>query len=317
MSEILIPETHHDVKGLLNAVIKSCREISDILRNGPIQDEQTVQTNATGDSQHNIDVVTNNILLKNIERTKSCQFIISEENELPVFMDKNAPYCIAFDPLDGSSNIDCNIPTGTIFSIWNAKDVSEKDCLLNTRDVICCGYCIYSAATELIIVFSDSHPPARYILSQDSNKFKLISFLSIPNDSKKICSVNYGNSKHWTDTTKWIVKTFVNNQYSNRYVGSLVADIHRTLLYGGIYLYPSITKPKLRLLYEVVPIAKIITAAGGAVLSETGIDILDMRPGSIHEKIDLICGSERDVNFYRNLHKFSELMDQQNFNVLN
>ena len=315
MSEILIPEKHHAVKGLLNAVIKSCREISDILRNGPIQDEPTVQTNASGDSQHKIDILANNILLKNIERTKSCKFIISEENEFPVFMDKNGFYCIAFDPLDGSSNIDCNIPTGTIFSIWNAKDVSETDCLLSTQDIICCGYCIYSAATELILVFNDSRPPARYILSQDS--INLISFVSIPNDSKKICSVNNGNSKHWTDTTSWIVKTFVNNQYSNRYVGSLIADVHRTLLYGGIYLYPSITKPKLRLLYEVGPIAKIIKAAGGDVLSETGIDILDMRPGSIHEKIDLICGSERDVNFYRNLHKFSELMFKQNFNILN
>ena len=167
------------------------------------------------------------------------------------------------------------------------------------------------------MVFDDSEP-VRYVLDQVSNDFRFLSYLRIPAESKKICSVNQGNTSSWDNTTKWIVKSFNKNGYSSRYVGSLVADIHRTLLYGGIYMYPGIAKPKLRLLYEVAPMAKIISAAGGAALSGIGLDLDDLlrkEPKSIHEKTDIICGCLRDIDLYRNLNTFSELMTKQNFKI--
>ncbi len=330
MTELLIPKSErlmyhkNEIKNLLNAVISSCKDISRLLRNGPQSDpRQTRCTNSTGDIQHTIDVITNEMLIENIKSSNSCAVIVSEENEDPIIMEDEVagPYCIAFDPLDGSSNIDCNIPTGTIFAIWERSEtvaeISENDILKTPQDILCCGYCIYSAATELVIVF-DGEKPDRYVLDQVSNKFNFISHLEIPAKSKKICSVNQGNMASWDNTTKWIVKAFNKNGYSSRYVGSLVADIHRTLLYGGIYMYPSITKPKLRLLYEVAPMTKIIASAGGTALSGIGIglnDLLHRTPKSVHEKTDVICGSQRDIDTYRNLSTFSELMSKQNFKI--
>ena len=330
MTEVLIPKTcktqrhETDLQNLVTAVTLSCKAISRLLRDGPSsRTNPHLLTNATGDTQHAIDIVSNDILLENIKATESYSVIVSEENESPILADENSagPYCIAFDPLDGSSNIDCNIPTGTIFAIWERQEsmaeISEKDILRPAKDIVCCGYCVYSAATELIVVF-DGTEPARYILDQVHDNFRFVSHLQIPVKSKKICSVNQGNTHCWNNTTKWIVNTFNSNGYSSRYVGSLVADIHRTLLYGGIYMYPSIAKPKLRLLYEVAPITKIISEAGGAALSGVGLNICDLLeriPQSIHEKTAIVCGCHRDIDIYRNMNTFSELMTKQNFKI--
>ena len=202
MTEVLIPKSerlmHHknEIENLLNAVISSCKDISRLLRNGPqSKQNHTHHVNATGDTQHTIDVITNEMLIENIKNTHSCAVIVSEENEGPIFVDEEiaGPYCIAFDPLDGSSNIDCNIPTGTIFAIWErpetVSEISENDILRTPRDIVCCGYCLYSAATELVLVF-DGDKPVRYVLDQVSDEFSFTSHLEIPAKSKKICSVN-------------------------------------------------------------------------------------------------------------------------------
>ena len=280
-------------------------------------------TNATGDTQHNIDVVSNTILLENVKRTGACAVIVSEENEYPIIADESSagPYCIAFDPLDGSSNIDCNIPTGTIFAIWERPEtpaeITDKDILLPGRDMICGGYCLYSSAIELVLAF-DGDRPTRYILDPDSNDFHFVSYIEIPAESKKICSVNQGNISQWDSTTRWIVNAFNRNGYSSRYVGSLVADVHRTLLYGGFYAYPEAKKNKLRVLYELAPISKIISAAGGSSVYGRGThlkDLLDKVPTSIHERSDIVCGCQRDIDIYKNLTTFSELMVKQNFKI--
>ncbi len=256
-----------------------------------------------------------------------CAVLVSEENDDPILLppDIAGKFCVAFDPLDGSSNIDCNVSTGTIFGVWKKQENSGPPCaddiLKPGREMICAGYCAYGSATELVLTYHKG--VQRFTLDPSLGEFILTgNNLKLPDICKTIYSVNEGNTLTWDKNMQRCVEGFrlgtntnsseesssssssgSSKPYTARYVGSMVADIHRTLLYGGVYLYPADAKKgngKLRILYEGFPMAMIIEHAGG--MASTGAfrgsigPILDLVPQSIHDKCPVIIGCNRDVS---------------------
>jgi fructose-1,6-bisphosphatase I len=223
---------------------------------------------------------------------------------------KRGKYVLMFDPLDGSSNIDVNASIGTIFSIHrrvtnHSPDGRIEDCLQKGIDQIAAGYFIYGSST--MMVYTTGHGVHGFTLDPSLGEF-LLSHENIRTPSRgKIYSINEGNMNSWDEGTRRYVQYVKDDQkdrghpYSLRYIGSLVADFHRNLLKGGIFLYPG-PKGKLRLLYEAAPLAMIVEQAGGA--ASTGAErILDIQPTSLHQKVPLIIGSRDDVREYAQFYR--------------
>lgn len=297
---------------LLNAIQTACKLISRSVRKAGIAGLYGIAgtENMTGDVQKKLDVLSNEMFVNSLYNSHVCAVLVSEENEEPIIVEEAlaGKYCVAFDPLDGSSNIDCNVSTGTIFSVWiknSEGPATVNDILRSGHDIVCAGYCAYGSATELVISYG--HGVERFTLDPSIGEFILTAEdLKIPQDSKTIYSINEGNYTTWDANMQRAVDGFKFNKpkpYTARYVGSMVADVHRTLLYGGIYLYPADAAKgngKLRVLYEAFPMAKILEDAGGE--ASTGLfrgtiqRILDLKPTNIHEKCPVIVGSKRDVD---------------------
>ncbi|HSR49784.1 MAG TPA: class 1 fructose-bisphosphatase [Acidobacteriota bacterium] len=225
---------------------------------------------------------------------------------------KKGKYVLIFDPLDGSSNIDANVSIGSIFSILRkvtpGEDGTLEDCLQPGYQQIAAGYCVYGSST--IMVYSSGTGVNGFTLDPSIGEF-LISHrhIEIPKRGS-IYSINEGYSDNWDEGTKRFIqylktaKTPEGKSYSMRYIGSLVADFHRNLLYGGIFLYPAVykdpespPKAKLRLLYEANPLAFVVEKAGGKATTGTQ-DILQIEPESLHQRVPLIIGSADDVDTY-------------------
>jgi fructose-1,6-bisphosphatase I len=218
-------------------------------------------------------------------------------------------YTLAFDPLDGSSNIDANVNVGTIFSAHRRVTPSgrgtEKDLLQSGRKQVAAGYVMYGSSTML--VYTTGQGVHGFTLDTTVGEF-LLSHENIRIPPKgKIYSINTGNSRYWTEGVKKYVNYLeeedkaTQRPYTMRYIGSLVADFHRTLVYGGIFLYPKDTKNpkkpsgKLRLLYEASPLAMVVEHAGGRA-SNGEKDILDIEPTDLHQRVPLFIGSKEDVD---------------------
>eukprot|EP01035_Chromulina_nebulosa_P021702 gene21702-28085_t len=294
---------------LLNAIQTSCKLISRSVRKAGIAGlyGQAGSENATGDSQKKLDVLSDEIMVNALYNSMVCAVLVSEERDDAIIVpeDHAGKYCVAFDPLDGSSNIDCNVSTGTIFSVWVKKTPGPpkaEDILQSGREAVCTGYCCYGSATELVISYGTGIQ--RYTLDPSLGEFVMSGDkLVLPSKPKLIYSINEGNYLTWDENMKRAVDGYRlhNPLYSARYVGSMVADVHRTLLYGGIYLYPADAAKgngKLRLLYEGIPMAVIMEQAGGE--ASTGLfrgtiqPILDLIPTSIHEKVPVLIGSKEE-----------------------
>jgi fructose-1,6-bisphosphatase I len=271
----------------------------------------TGQTNVQGEQVQKLDEVANETLLAALGRRGHCAAVASEEmDEIRVLStETRAKYVVVFDPLDGSSNIDVNVSIGTIFGVLRRSDASpiatESDFLAPGRDLLAAGYVLYGSSTTIVIttgsggVHAFTYDPTvgEFFLSHEN--------IRIP-ERGAIYSINEGNSAHWPDEVRrwaaWIKEDDkdAGRPYAARYVGSLVADAHRTLLKGGIFAYPADRKNasgKLRLLYEANPFAFIFEAAGGR--ASTGRDrILDLVPTSLHQRVPLVLGSPHDVDMF-------------------
>jgi len=267
------------------------------------------EQNSSGDDQKKLDVLSNDIFVAALVNSGACAVLVSEENEEPIIVpeDKQGRFCVAFDPLDGSSNIDCNVSTGTIFAVYEktSKGVGTVEDILRTgNDIVAAGYCMYGAATELVMCFKGSGVE-RFALDPSLGEFiHTHSNVRFPEDGgKKIYSCNEGNSVNWDAKINEAVNDLKNSKYAARYVGSMVSDVHRTILYGGIFIYPADSKSpkgKLRVLYEGFPMALIVETAGG--IASTGMfngsvqRMLDLVPSNIHDRCPVILGAPRDVN---------------------
>ena len=269
----------------------------------------TGETNVQGEEVQKLDAFANEVLLNILERSGHCGVIASEELEEARLAEHHGKYVALFDPLDGSSNIDTNVGIGTIFAILRRNDPklsrpSLADALRPGREIVAAGYVLYGPST--IFVLSTGHGAHAFTLDPSIGEF----FLSNPDircpASGACFSVNEGNFSRWApEIQSWarFVKGETGNPapYGARYVGSLVADAHRTLLKGGIFAYPSDAKSKngkLRLLYEANPMAFLFEQAGGLAINGRE-RILDIHPTELHQRTPLILGSKDDVNAYR------------------
>ncbi|HMM11143.1 MAG TPA: class 1 fructose-bisphosphatase [Bacteroidales bacterium] len=266
-------------------------------------------TNVQGENQKKLDVLANNEFIKALKNGKQCAGIISEENDEVVVFDetttRNAKYIVAIDPLDGSSNIEVNVPIGTIFAIYKRKSVGStitmEDVLQAGTELVCGGYIIYGSSTMMVYTtgngvngFTYDPTCGIFILSHENMKIK---------DPGNIYSINEANYIYFPEGVKRYIKYCQEDDpqtgrpYTTRYIGSLISDFHRNLLRGGIYIYPGTKKNpagKLRLLYECIPMAFIAEQAG-AKASDGFRRILDITPEHIHQRTPLFIGSKSMV----------------------
>jgi fructose-1,6-bisphosphatase I len=268
------------------------------------------EINIQGEEQQKLDVVADQQFIKAFENGGEICGIASEENDDFVAFTsdtaKNGKYVVLFDPLDGSSNIDVNVSIGTIFSIYRRNSeagtlATLEDMLQIGNEQIAAGYVLYGSSTML--VYTTGHGVNGFTLDPSIGEF----CLSHPNmkmpESGRMYAMNEGNIDICEPGIKKYVQycqSFDNDKgapYSGRYIGSLVADFHRNMIKGGIYIYPDTTtspEGKLRLLYECNPLAFIAEQAGG--LATTGrIRVLDIQPNKLHQRIPFFCGSKKMV----------------------
>ena len=279
--------------------------------------------NVQGEEQQKLDVYANEAFMEELQASGECCGIASEENEdVTTFHEglcRNAKYIVCMDPLDGSSNLDVNVSVGTIFSIYRRKSpIGEAavldDFLQKGSEMVAAGYIIYGSSTML--VYTVGRGVNGFTLDPSLGEF----CLSHPNiktpASGKIYSINEGNYEKFPVGIKKYIKycqekdAKTNRPYTSRYIGSLVADFHRNMLKGGVFMYPSTDSHpngKLRLLYECNPIAFIAEQAGGLAFSEEG-RILDLQPEAIHQRVtfyagahDMVMKVKEFLNFFNNI----------------
>jgi fructose-1,6-bisphosphatase I len=322
LNRFVMANTHdHDLVILLNALATSCKLITSAVQRAGVGKLYGLagEVNSTGDDQKKLDVLSNEMMINALVGSGVCCVLVSEENEEPIIVPagRAGKFCVAFDPLDGSSNIDCNVSVGTIFSVYERSPGSNggvEDLLRSGASCICAGYVAYSSAVELVFTFKGGDVHGFCLDSTIGEFVHTREKMMIPQDGgKRIYSANEGNAVHWDQPIKDAVDYFksgADKPYASRYVGSMVADIHRTILYGGIYLYPADNKSpkgKLRLLYEGIPMAMIIEQAGG--IASTGMfngkiqNVIDLVPAEIHDKCPIIMGGKRDVQIVYDQYK--------------
>ncbi len=255
--------------------------------------------NIQGEQQQKLDVYANDLFIRLLKSQGMVCAVASEENDEIVHFDNGGKYVVTMDPLDGSSNIDVNVSIGTIFSIYRRVSTGDKatmdDFMQPGTAQVAAGYIIYGSSTML--VYTTGHGVNGFTLDPSIGTFCLSHpHMTTPEDGK-IFSVNEGNFYDFSDGVRNYIDGCKKQKMSARYIGSLVADFHRNLMKGGIYLYPATTKSpqgKLRLLYEANPLAMIVEQAGGLATDGTA-RILDLKPTELHQRCPLYIGSKNMV----------------------
>lgn len=333
MSEVamLNPELS-ELATLFGAIDTSCKAITNLVKRSQLPSSETLglegEVNVQGEDQKKLDVITNDLLKRALRFTGKLGVLASEEEDEPVDLASNAEgkaseliveetekYVVVFDPLDGSSNVDAGIPTGTIIGIYDHDENclvegvedpdTEEQCLANTlqagTNLVASAYCLYSSSTFFVLTLGNG--VYMFTLDEEIGEFVLSKpNVKIPEDSS-IISFNEANIEKWDEPMKNTVHKWregsgrSGKRYSSRYIGSMVGDVHRTLLYGGVFGYPADTKNtsgKLRLLYEGAPMSFIMEQAGG--LSTTGTQrVMEISPEVVHQRVPIVMGSKNCV----------------------
>lgn len=305
-----VPE---DLALVITALTSASKAISDIVNHGALTDAlgTTAQENSHGEQQKELDVIANDILKHRLSECLAVRSMASEEEENVVIAQEHGQYIVAFDPLDGSSNIEINGQIGTIFSVYRAINSLAADApqqfFRTGREQVCAGYALYGPSTTLTMttggparVYTFSRPHDDYLLTHPT--------LSVPPECSEF-AINVANFWQWSAT----IKTYVSGlqagdsgprgrSFTMRWNGAMVGDVHRVLSRGGIFLYPSNeaggqSVNKLRLLYEANPLALIAEKAGGkATVGER--DILDIPLSDLHQKVPVFIGSASEVDHF-------------------
>ncbi|SDL62873.1 fructose-1,6-bisphosphatase I [Maridesulfovibrio ferrireducens] len=317
-----IPGATGQFTHLFNELVLSAKIISREVNKAGLVDVLgfTGEINVQGEEVKKLDEYANRILIHRMARSGVLCAMASEENADIIDIPHGLPqgsYIIIFDPLDGSSNIDVNVNIGTIFSIYRRKSkvgtpVQSSDVLQCCDEQVAAGYILYGSSTMLVFTTGDG--VHGFTLDPGVGEF----LLSHPNikipEIGKIYSVNEGYWPYWSEATKKVVNHFKSadnvhgHPYSLRYIGSLVADFHRNLIYGGVFMYPADhrepSKPvgKLRLMCEAAPMAMLVEQAGGMATDGTK-RILDIVPHELHQRVPLFIGSKHEVSIIRDIYE--------------
>jgi fructose-1,6-bisphosphatase I len=259
----------------------------------------TGSRNVQGEDVQKLDEFAQEVIFRAMDHTGDLACMVSEECEDFIPIPEKFPageYVLVFDPLDGSSNIDVNVSIGTIFAIYKKVSDEERgslaDCLQSGRRQLAAGYVVYGSST--MFVYTTGNGVHGFTLDPSIGEFLLSHRdIRIPEPPARYYSTNEAYSERWSPGMRGFVEELRKESFSSRYIGSLVADFHRTLLTGGIFMYPADTKSpsgKLRLLYEGFPLAMIAEHAGGRA-SDGSRDILDIPPENLHQRTPLFLGS--------------------------
>jgi fructose-1,6-bisphosphatase I len=310
------PHASGDLTQLLTSIQTAVKAISSAVRKAGISQLFGVagDINVQGEEVKKLDVVSNELFINLLRSSYTTCLLVSEENEtiIEVEVERQGKYIVMFDPLDGSSNIDCLVSIGSIFGIWRRNPDAEgpmtvQDALQSGSQMVAAGYALYGSATMMVITSGNGVngfmlDPAigEFILSEPDMKIK---------PRGKLYSVNEGYVSSWDPATVEFVNSLKfpkeGKPYGQRYIGSMVADIHRTIKYGGVFIYPA-TKDapqgKLRLMYECNPMAMLIEQAGGKAVAGDK-RVLDIVPTSIHQRSCVVMGSPEEVDDYVDIYK--------------
>jgi fructose-1,6-bisphosphatase I len=308
---------------LLNDIAVACKKISSLTRKGDLVGilGSAGSANVQGEEQKKMDVITNEVFIEALQNNGHVAALASEEMDEVYNLPEGkvrGNYLVTFDPLDGSSNMDVNVSVGTIFSILQAPEginnpSAEDFCKVGTEQ-IAAGYCLYGPAT--ILVLTTGNGVTMFTLDRDSGSFILTrKDVEIPADTREF-AINTSNARFWEEPVKRYIDECLAGKegtrgadFNMRWVASMVAEVHRILTRGGIFMYPIDSKMKksgkegkLRLLYEANPMSMIVEQAGG--MAVTGYErILDIQPHSLHQRVPVILGSKNEVQRLYDYHK--------------
>ncbi|MCC4796996.1 fructose-bisphosphatase [Enterovibrio norvegicus] len=322
-----VPESTGEFTLLLNAIVTACKEISDDVNRGQLINVlgSANTENVQGEMQKKLDIISNDIMLKALEWCGHLAGMASEEMENIYPISPQFPrgkYLLVFDPLDGSSNTEVNVSIGTIFSILRCPegttDPTEEDFLQAGTRQVCAGYVLYGPATNLVLTtgqgvngFTLDHDIGEFILTHPK--------LTIPEDTNEF-AINTSNFRYWEPPVRrYIEELFAGadgprgRDFNTRWVASMVAEVHRILMRGGVFLYPkdsreNIGEGKLRILYEANPMSFIVEQAGGA--STTGRErLMTVQPYTLHQRIPVILGARFEVERITRYHLIADSAD--------
>ncbi|KAJ5544933.1 hypothetical protein N7535_006680 [Penicillium sp. DV-2018c] len=308
------PEASGDFTLLCHALQFSFKSIAYYIRRASLINLTGLagSSNTTGDDQKKLDVIGNDIFIAAMRGSGKCRIVVSEEEEEVIKFDEhpNARYAVVCDPIDGSSNLDAGVSVGTIFGIFQLPDevlgpnksVGPEHLLHPGTSLVASGFTMYGASAQLVITmrgggvngFTLENSLGEFILTHPNMKMPA---------KRSIYSVNEGNSMYWDE---WCNAYFHSlkfppdggKPYSARYIGSMVADAYRTLLYGGLFAYPADSKSpkgKLRILYECAPMAMLFENAGGLAVNSRMERLMEVVPEHIHDKSGVFLGSKDEV----------------------
>jgi fructose-1,6-bisphosphatase I len=308
---------------LLEVVARACKSISMAVNKGALGGENSIlgsaeSENVQGEIQKKLDIIANEVLIEANEWGGHLAAMASEEMDSIYVVPNRYPqgeYLLLFDPLDGSSNIDVNVSIGTIFSVLKKPEgnpgVQESDFLQPGNQQVAAGYCIYGPQTTLVLTVGDG--VAMFTLDREQGSFILTQEnLRIPEDTAEF-SINMSNMRHWDAPVKRYIDECLagkdgprGKDFNMRWIASMVTDVHRILMRGGIFMYPWDKREpekagKLRLMYEANPMAWLVEQAGGAD-TKGKQRILDIQPTQLHERVSVILGSKNEVEKVTQYH---------------
>ena len=302
---------------LLIAVADTCTTLSHEVAQGALIDllGSAGTGNVQGEVQQKLDVIANDLLIEGVQDCKTLAGLASEEMELPMAVQGTGDYLLLFDPLDGSSNIDVNVSIGTIFSVLQKQEptapLQTADFLLSGHHQVAAGYVVYGPQTTMALTLGDG--VAMFTLNKDSGEFVLIKNAVEIAYSTKEFAINMSNMRHWAQPVRRYVEECLagvtgerDKDFNMRWIASMVADVHRVLSRGGVFMYPwdqrEPHKPgKLRLMYEANPMSFLVEQAGGASINGNQ-RIMDLIPTDLHERVSVMLGSKEEIERLQRYH---------------
>ena len=309
-----------DLRLLLEVVARACKSISHAVNKGALGGVlgSAESENVQGEVQKKLDIIANEVLLEANEWGGHLAAMASEEMDSIYLVPNRYPqgeYLLLFDPLDGSSNIDVNVSIGTIFSVLKKPEgdqgVTEQDFLQPGHQQVAAGYCVYGPQTTLVLTVGDG--VSMFTLDREQGSFVLThENVQVPADTKEF-AINMSNMRHWDEPVRRYIDECLQGKegprgkdFNMRWIASMVADVHRILTRGGVFMYPWDKREpqkagKLRLMYEANPMSWLIEQAGGAATNGK-TRILDLQPGQLHERVSVVLGSKNEVERVTSYH---------------
>ncbi len=302
---------------VVDSITTTCKNIAERLRGGALSGlyGSAEQENVQGEVQKKLDVISNDLLKQALLANRSVAGIASEEEEDAIAGNLEGQYLVTFDPLDGSSNIDVNVTVGTIFSVLalpeGCTEVTTDTFLQAGRKQIAAGYVLYGPS--VILAITTGSGVAMYNLGADGDFYQTEDQIQVPHSTQEF-AINMSNQRFWQAPMKSYVNDLLlgedgplGKRFNMRWIASMVAEVHRILTRGGIFMYPYDSRDpgkagKLRLMYEGNPMSFLIEQAGGAS-SNTQQPIMDVEPHHIHQRVPVILGSKQEVERVNRYHQ--------------